>query len=292
MLRTSNVFLGVAAFLAAACGGITSGPGDDGVRSSEAMLVTGTLRGLTVTLSSSAPLVQGVDNTFTWTVQNTSTTTISNVTIASNWLDDGGTNPVTKAMSPGCGTQSGTPIGVYCGTVTLAPGASVSNWVIVNPQKAGRVHYNAYGAYVDAFGSFNSCEVFDTETAAPGAVDLQISGSSNQGQPSLGSSYTYTYEVKNAGPWATSGGVSFSDPLPPSLTFVSATTTAGACTSGQTVSCALGDLAVGAHAIVAITVVAPSTAQSIVNTASASLTAPQSDTNPSNGSVSVTVTSK
>jgi len=42
----------------------------------------------------------------------------------------------------------------------------------------------------------------------------------------------------------------------------------------------------------AIAVKAPSTAQSIVNAASASLTAPQSDTNLSNDSVSVTVTSK
>jgi uncharacterized protein DUF11 len=88
------------------------------------------------------------------------------------------------------------------------------------------------------------------------------------------------------------GGVSFSDPLPASLAFVSATTTAGSCAGGQTVSCALGDLAVGAHATIAITVAAPGTAQSIVNTASASLAAPQGDTHPENDSVSVTVTSK
>lgn len=181
---------------------------------------------------------------------------------------------------------------MYCGTVTLAPGASVSNWVVINPQKAGPVHYNAYGAYTDAFGAIDVSEAFDTETAAPGAIDLQISGSSNQGQPPAGSAYVYTYEVKNAGPWATSGGVSFSDPLPASLTFVSATTTAGSCAGGQTVMCALGDLAVGAHATIAIAVQAPRTSQSIVNTAAASLAPGQSDTNPGNDVVSITVTSR
>jgi hypothetical protein len=39
--------------------------------------------------------------------------------------------------------------------VTLAPGASVTNWVTINPQKAGLVHYNAYGEYADALGSLN-----------------------------------------------------------------------------------------------------------------------------------------
>jgi len=201
-------------------------------QTTEALSVTTTHSGLAVTLSSSGPLVQGVDNTYTWTVQNISTSTISNIVVSSNWADHGGTNPIAKAMAPGCGAQSGTPLGVYCGTVTLAPGDSVAEWVVINAQKAGPVHYNAYGVYAMPGGSIFFAEVFDTESAAPGSVDLQISGSSNQGQPALGSNFTYTYRVKNAGPWATSGGVSFSDRLPDSLTFVSATTTAGSCTEG------------------------------------------------------------
>ena len=66
----------------------------------------------------------------------------------------------------------------------------------------------------------------------------------------------------------------------------------GSCAGGQTVACALGDLAVGAHATIAITVRAPGTAQSIVNTAAVSLAAPQGDRNPSNDTVSVSVTSR
>ncbi len=134
--------------------------------------------------------------------------------------------------------------------------------------------------------------VADTESALPGPVDLQLSGSSNQGSPSAGSAYAHTFQVKNAGPWATSGGVTFSDPLPPSLAFLGVTTTAGTCTGGQTVTCALGDLANGAQATVAITVAAPATAQPIANTASVALASPQADTNPANDAVTIDVASR
>ncbi len=70
------------------------------------------------------------------------------------------------------------------------------------------------------------------------------------------------------------------------------TTTAGSCTGGQTVSCALGDLANGAQATIAITVRAPGTAEAIANTGVAALTAPQTDPNAGNDAVTVTVASR
>ncbi len=56
-------------------------------------------------------------------------------------------------------------------------------------------------------------------------------------------------------------------------------------------SCALGDLAVGAQAVVQISVQAPFLAQTIVDTASISLPQ-QTDRQPANNAVSVNVATK
>ncbi len=168
----------------------------------------------------------------------------------------------------------------------------MSGWAMLEDTAVGPVRYNLYSVHTDPSGSPQFTVINDTESAEPGPVDLQITGSSNNGSPPTNSNYTYTYHIKNAGPWATSGGVSFADALPASLTFVSVTTSTGTCTGGQTVACALGDLTNGAQETVVITVAAPGTPQSIVNSASATLTSPQNDTNGNNNGVSVTVVAK
>ncbi len=291
-MRTSLILSALPLAFLAACGGSDAASG----QTSNALTQTTTSYGVQVTLASSGPLVQGVPNTYTWTATNVSAGPLT-VSMGSNWTDADGGAPIIKALAPGCGNQSKNDIppndalGIWCGSATIAPGESFSVWATLQDDAAGPVRYNVYSVYTVGASPFFTV-VADTESAGPGPVDLQISGSSNQGSPPVGGNYTYTYLVKNAGPWATSGGVAFSDALPASLTFVGATTSAGTCTGGQTVSCALGNLANGAQATVAITVRAPSTAQSIVNTASASLTAPQSDINTANNSVTITVASK
>ena len=216
--------------------------------------------------------------------------------MGSNWTNSDGSAPIIKALAPGCGNQSKNEIaandalGIWCGSADLAPGDSFTVWATLQDNAVGPVRYNPYSLHIDPVtGSPSFAVVANTESAAPGPVDLQISGSSSQGSPPIGGIYTYTYEVKNVGPWATFGGVSFSDALPVSLALVGVTTTAGSCTGGQTVSCALGDLANGAHEIIAITVQAPSTSQAIANTASTRLTGPQGDANRSNDSVTIGV---
>lgn len=298
-MRTSNILLAIPlALVAAACGGTDAASGDQVGETSHALTQSTTANGVQVTLTTSGPLVQGVPDTYTWTATNVSTRTLS-VSMGSNWTDSDGGAPVIKQLAPGCGNQSRNDIpandalGIWCGSATLAPGASFSVWATLEDDAVGPVRYNVYSLYVDPVTSLPFFTVVaDTESAGPGPVDLQIAGASSQGSPAVDSSYTYTYQVKNAGPWATSGGVSFSDALPASLTYVDVTTTAGTCAGGQTVSCALGDLPNGAQATVAITVRAPGTAQPIVNTASASLTAPQSDTNTGNDSVTISVASR
>ena len=298
-MRTARLLLTIAvAFTLAACGGADPVAGMDRGVTSGALTQSATSGGVQVTLTNSGPLVQGVPNTYTWTATNVSSGPLT-VSMGSNWTDSDGGAPIIKALAPGCGNQSRNEIppndalGIWCGSAVLAPGASFSVWATLEDDATGRVRYNPYSLHTDPVtGSPVFTVVADTESASPGPVDLQISGSSNQGQPSIQSTYTYTYVVKNAGPWATSGGVRFADPLPDSLTFVAVATTAGSCTGGPTVSCALGDLANGAQATVAITVEAPGLAESIANTASASLAPPQSDTNPGDDSVTITITTR
>lgn len=80
---------------------------------------------------------------------------------------------------------------------------------------------------------------------------------------------TYTVTVTNNGP-GVAGAVTLSDPLPPEVSFVSATPSQGTCSQAAgTVSCDLGDLNVGAAANVTIVVTAVSEGDAL-NTAIAS----------------------
>jgi uncharacterized repeat protein (TIGR01451 family) len=183
--------------------------------------------------------------------------------------------------------------------VTLAPGASVSGSVTIRPLAGGPARYNTYALFDDPLlgGRQNlTALVRDTQPVAPAPIDVQISGAASTGSPAAGTSYTYTYQVKNNGRWASVGGITFSDTLPSSVVVlgVSATLPFGSSctTAGQTVTCPLADLLNGASATVAITVRAPSTPQQIVNAASVTLSSSQTDTQPANDSVTITVVSR
>ena len=116
-----------------------------------------------------------------------------------------------------------------------------------------------------------------------------MTGSASTGSPARGAQYSYTFQVKNNGPWP-APSVTFEDALPAAVTFSSISTTAGngACAqAGGAISCAIGDLAVGAQANVVITVQAPTTPQTITDAATVGLAAP--DRQPTNDTASVTV---
>ncbi len=272
---------------------------------------------ITVTLTSSNQQdVTGVNTTYTWSAHNNSTTlAIPGVTLGSNWGDYcGGTctpsGPTLISLGPACSGQGVDEIppsanfGAWCTPitgVTLAPDSTVSGTVTVRPGSGGPVNYITYSFYNDPItgqqkGLEGETAIHNTSVAAPAAVDEQITGSASTGSPALGANYTYNYQVTNAGPWGTFGGVSFTDVLPASLTFVGYTASPGTlCTAvGQTVTCVVPDKTnqKGQSTTIALTVTAPSTAQAIVNTASIAFTAPQTDSNTANNSVSVTVTSK
>src|SRR5262249_40072103 len=119
----------------------------------------------------------------------------------------------------------------------------------------------------------------------PGTADLALTDSGSQNPVPPVGSLTYTLTVTDNGP-ADSTGVSLTDTLAGTAGFVAATPSQGTCgQSSGTVTCALGGLASGASATVAVVVTAPSAQGAIAN--SASVTADQTDPNSANNSATV-----
>ena len=92
-----------------------------------------------------------------------------------------------------------------------------------------------------------------TTTVDP-AADLSLTKTDSPDPVLAGQLLTYTLTVTNAGP-SSATGVSVTDTLPAGVTFDSATPSQGTCSqSSGTVTCALGTIANGASATVAIKV--------------------------------------
>ena len=127
--------------------------------------------------------------------------------------------------------------------------------------------------FIDSSANFfmtDFCGRYVQEVSAMAQDLLNVTGSAPLFVGS-GKQFTYNFHVTNPGTLGPSTGVTFTDPLPSGVTFVSATTTQGACTpSGGTVTCAIGQLPVGAWDAITITVNAASIAADVTNTATVS----------------------
>jgi uncharacterized repeat protein (TIGR01451 family) len=276
---------------------------------------------LTLTLwSANGSDTAGVDNTYTWIATNGSTTvTLTGVILGSHWGDWCGVaqctppGPTLIALAPGCSGQGAADVpvdahfGAWCvptAGVTLLPGESVGGSVTLRPGAGGPPDYTVYTGYNDPVSGkaiFATPAITNTNVVAPAATDVQIKGAASNGAPPAGSTFTYTYEVKNAGPWGTYGGIIFVDTLPASLTYVSSSATIAGMTAnlcsavGQTVMCSLIDLQNGGtfgQATITLTVTASGVPQPIVNTASVHTVLPQVDSNTLNNSAEVSVTTR
>lgn len=247
--------------------------------------VTSSFGAFPVTMAPADAVVQGKQVTYNVSALNDQATT-QNLGVGMDF----GLNDKINGVPAGCAKLGGNSGIINCAAVPVAPGASASYVVTMTPTVAGPENHGAFDFTVANGVTTSQNSVSEQVTVAPGSTDLQIIGSSNLGAPLVGQTFTYTFLVKNNGPFATSGGVSFSDTLPTTVTLSSVTTDTGTCSGDATVTCAVGDLAVGAQATIRINV-APNQAATIVNTATADLAAGQADANPNNNSVSVTVTS-
>lgn len=307
---------------------------------------------LTLTLSSSNPSdAVGVPNTYTWTATNISSTPLTGVVLGSHWGDYcvgnfgssatgcfvATTGPTLISLAPGCGGQSPdefpaniAALGVWCTPitgVTLAPGASISGSVTLRPGTGGPAYYGVYTGQALPGQQFRPDPFMNYHgMVAPAATDVQITGAASTGSPLVGSTFTYTYQIHDAGTWGTFGGIIFQDVLPASLNFVSVTVEQAGTdpTTGQeqllvthstfnpldapcslavnldqtkSLVCTLNDLTLGGVANTAkviVTVEPLGPAGSISNTATVHFNplVPQPDSNPNNNSVTLNVTTK
>lgn len=302
---------------------------------------------LTVVLSSTNPTdAVDVANTYTWTAtNNSSTVTLTRVVLGSHWGDycvgTPGTlsdecriappeGPTLISLAPGCGGQSPAEFpsvfpshialfGIWCtpsNGVSLLPGASISGSITIRPKTGGPAFYGVYSSHDPVTGpvppTITIGPVINYRgVVAPAATDIQITGAASTGTPLVGSAFTYTYQIKNAGPWGTFGGIIFTDTLPASLTYVSSSVVQGGtdpiteapttftspngCSAvGQTVVCPLRDMTNGGlsnQATITLTV-ASGAAQLVANTASVHTVSPQDDSNLVNNSVTVNVATR
>ena len=125
------------------------------------------------------------------------------------------------------------------------------------------------------------------QTGPLGNLDISVNKTDSPDPVTVGNNLTYTIVVTNNGP-ETATGVTVTDTLPSSVTYVSANSTKGTPTkSGNTVTCSIGKLTNGSSATVTI-IVKPTTAGTITNTASA--TCNETDTNSGNNTATATTT--
>lgn len=120
------------------------------------------------------------------------------------------------------------------------------------------------------------------------AVDVGVDMTTTPlNQAYQGSPLTYTIRVANTGSLPATN-VSLTDVLPVQMSFVSASASQGSCSGSTTVTCALGDIAVGATATVLVNVLPTVTGYNINNTVTVST--PGADVYSGNNSATIPVT--
>lgn len=144
------------------------------------------------------------------------------------------------------------------------------------------------------FGDGNSqfananAEVTQLDFTQGASADLSLAMTASPNPVAVGSNLIYTITATNDGPSAATG-VNVTDILDPSLTFVSATPTAGSCTNASPVMCNLGNLDIGNSATITL-VAKPTATGSIPNTATVAGNEPDPNTANNTASTTVTVT--
>ncbi|MCI1019076.1 DUF11 domain-containing protein [Microbacterium sp. C5A9] len=154
----------------------------------------------------------------------------------------------------------------------------------VNTSAADGVVLNeARVAFRDAVVNQNRTSISqETQTPVNPAADLAITKTLDTSPLVAGEPATFTIAVTNNGPQVGTG-VTVNDAVPGGLTGATATSSAGTCTVGGSISCALPDLAVGASETITVTgTVSPSFSPGDGLANNASVTGSRTDPDPAN----------
>ncbi|MDP9343279.1 MAG: hypothetical protein M3Q23_14545 [Actinomycetota bacterium] len=221
------------------------------------------------------PVVVGSDITYTLTVSNAGPDTATGV-VLTDALD-----PTTAFVSASpdqgtCQESSGT---VSCDLGSLDSEAAATVQIEVATTQPGTVTATAqvHGDQADPDPSNDSASTDTTVRVL--SADLSVTLTDAPDPVKVGSDVTYTLSVSNAGP-DTATGVSLTDTLDPTTTFVSASPDQGTCQeSSGSITCDLGSLDADAATQVQIEV---ATTQPGIVTATAEVHGDQADPDSSN----------
>jgi titin len=253
---------------------------------------------IAVTMSAPSSLNAGSFDTFTITVTNNGPGDAPNVTLA----DTMGRPFVSATTTRGACSAAGSSF-----TCTLGGMPAGSNAIVKLTMAMGSTALtnSATATLRDLLGNVKNTDpnlanntASATTNISSGSnnvtADIQVTGSSNNGGPAVGSNVTFTWQVKNNTGSATAPNVSFETVLPSTFQLVSANTSTGSCTLpppglGGSLSCLTSSLP-GGQTMIVTYVVTVTQAGSFTTTGNASSGA--NDSQPSNNSFSVTIQPK
>ena len=130
----------------------------------------------------------------------------------------------------------------------------------------------------------------EVQTPVNAAADLAITKTLNTSPLVAGEPATFAITVTNNGP-QTATGVSVTDAVPAGYSVTQVTPAQGSCTTGATISCAIGSLAVGATTTITVTgTVSASMSPGAALTNTASVSGTLTDPNLSNNTASASAT--
>ena len=231
------------------------------------------------------PTSVGGTLTYTVYVANNGPDAAAGVTMTDT-LDPSMTFQSSNPTSPTCNASGSS---VTCSLGTVAAFGSRTVTIVVTPGQAGFINNSATTSTTstDPDPSDNSATI-DTQVNQQATADISISLSHTPDPVQGGQVLHYTIDVANNGGPDDATGVTVTDTLPSSMTFLSSSPAAPTCVnSSGTVTCHLGTLALYANKEVTINVRA-TTAGSIDNTASVS--SAELDPNLSDNSATTNVT--
>jgi uncharacterized repeat protein (TIGR01451 family) len=283
---------------------------------------------ISISVSTPGPVLSGVSSTYTVAVTNNTTTdfsfTSSGGQLPVNWNLNG------FGVADDCARSNSNAFGIVRGpafsctwaavgtsgftALTLSPGATASWTFSATAVSLGTYvdHFTAQGTFATVLGGVSNAVDLSIPVAqgpatgggggvggggggggtTTGLADLQLVGSSSNGSPALGSSFSYKFQDKNSGK-ADASSVTFDDPLPASVVGTAVSTDTGTCSldpATNSVHCDLGTFPVGKQATITITATAPAVTGAVTNTASTTFAG--TDSNPANNTTSVTVQPK
>jgi uncharacterized repeat protein (TIGR01451 family) len=259
------------------------------VLGSIALLVWGTSLGaaarvraqanVTIHVAGPATAAAGANVTYTLTVRNFGPQRARGVVVRDR-IPAGATF---VSATPSKGSCAGTSV-VTCSLGQLARGAVARVTVVVQAPSSGRlVNAASVSALQRDLAGWNNRASMTTVVAS--AADIGVTVRATPRPATVGQPLTYTLVVRNRSA-VDASNVVVTDRLPARSTFVSATASQGSCTGSGPVTCALGTLAAGATAQIAV-VVQPTVAGYI--TTRAAVKGAELDPFRANNSRSVTV---